>query len=55
MTRGRFYASAFPIAGVLYAIALVISHGNGTVAVVGAMLFAVIAVSGTVISGRNVG
>ncbi len=51
MTRGRFYAVAMPIAALVYVIALLITH-NSTVTVVGAMLFAVIAVAGTAI-GRG--
>ncbi len=45
MSQGKFYSIAMPLAGVLYAIALVITR-NSTVAVVGAMLFAVIAIAG---------
>ncbi len=45
MNQGRFYSLAMPLAGVLYVIALVITK-NSTVAVVGALLFAVIAILG---------
>jgi len=45
MNQGRFYSIAMPLAGVLYVIALIITR-NGTVAAVGAMLFAVIAILG---------
>ena len=51
MTIGRYYGSVMPIAGVLYAIALVISHGNGMVATVGALIFALIAVTGRLVVG----
>ena len=51
LTLGRYYASAMPIAGILYAIALVALPHRGTVAVVGAMLFALIAVSGQLVVG----
>ncbi len=49
MTQGRFYSIAMPVAGILYVIALVIIR-NSTVAVVGAMLFAVIAIVGRAFS-----
>lgn len=45
MNQGRFYSIAMPLAGVLYVIALIITR-NGTVAAVGAMPFAVIAILG---------
>ncbi len=45
MSQGRFSSIAMPLAGILYAIALVITR-NSTVTVVGAMLFAVIAIAG---------
>ncbi len=55
MTRGRFHASAMPLLGVLYAMALVLSSHNGTVIVIGAMLFAVVAIAGTALrSGRSI-
>ncbi len=50
MTRGRFYSIAMPLLGVLYAMAIVITH-NGTVTVIGAMLFAVVAIVGTAFRG----
>ncbi len=42
MTRKRFYSIAMPLAGILYVIALILTH-NGKVATVGASLFVVIA------------
>ncbi len=45
MNQGRFYSIAMPLAGILYVIALIITR-NSTVAVVGALLFAVIAIGG---------
>ncbi len=52
MSQGRFYSIAMPLAGVLYAIAIVITRNN-TVAVVGAMLFAVIAIVGMAFRPRR--
>ncbi len=52
MTRGRFYSIAMPIAGILYVIALILTR-NGTVAAVGAMLFAVIAIAGRAFGGKR--
>jgi uncharacterized membrane protein YfbV (UPF0208 family) len=49
MNRGRYYATVMPIAAILYAIALAIWH-NGNVAVVGALLFALLAVLGSVVA-----
>ena len=34
MNAGRYYATVMPIAGLLYVIALVVAHGDGTVATV---------------------
>ncbi len=52
MTRGRYYSIAMPIAGILYVIALIATHGNGTVGLVGALLFAVVAATGAAFRGR---
>lgn len=52
MTRGRFYSIAMPLAGILYVIALILTH-NGKVATVGALLFAVIAIAGTAFGGKS--
>ncbi len=52
MTRGRFYSIAMPIAGILYVIALILTR-NGTVAAVGALLFAVIAIAGRAFGGKR--
>lgn len=49
MTRGQFYSRAMPVAAILYVIALVASGGNGKVAVIGAMCFALIAVIGSAV------
>lgn len=49
MTRGRFYGAAMPIWGILYVIGIVAFH-NKTFNIVGALVFALIAVvGGTVI------
>jgi H+/gluconate symporter-like permease len=52
MTRGRFYSSVMPIAGILYALAIIVLPHPGTVAIVGAFCFALIAVCGTLFVGR---
>jgi hypothetical protein len=49
MTRGRYYSSVMPVAGILYVIALIVLPHHGTVAVVGAMCFALIAVAGPLV------
>jgi hypothetical protein len=46
MTRGKYYSVAMPIAGILYVIVGLIFH-TSIVWVVGAMLFAVIAILGS--------
>jgi len=52
MTRGKYYSVAMPLAGILYAIVLIVVH-NSTVTVVGAMLFAVVAVAGSAFKSRG--
>jgi hypothetical protein len=42
-----------PIAGILYVMALLVSHHNTTVAAVGAMSFALIAVCGWAFVGHQ--
>ncbi len=50
MTRGRYYAAAIPIAGLLYVLALVVLHNRvENVAVVGALIPAILAVSGATV------
>lgn len=53
MTRRRYFSTAMPLAAVLYAIALIVTHGNAAVALVGALLFAVVAFAGTTFGGRR--
>lgn len=49
MTPGRYYASVMPVAGIIYAIALVVSHANSVVAAVGALAFLLIAAARRVV------
>jgi hypothetical protein len=49
MTRGRYYSSVMPIAGIIYVIVLFATGFNATAVVIGALVFALIAVMGTVI------
>jgi hypothetical protein len=49
MTRGRYYSSVMPIAGIIYVIVLFATGFNATSVVVGALVFALIAVMGTVL------
>ncbi len=49
MTRGRYYRSVMPIAGIIYVIVLFATGFNATAVVIGALVFALIAVMGTVI------
>lgn len=44
MTTTTLYTRVFPVLGILYVIALIATHGNGTVAVIGALTFAVLGV-----------
>ncbi len=47
MTRGRFYSSVMPIAGIIYVIVLFATGFNATVVIIGALVFALIAVVGS--------
>lgn len=47
MTRGRYYSSVMPIAGILYVIVLFATGFNATVVIIGALVFALIAVVGS--------
>ncbi len=48
MTRNRFYGAAMPIWGILYVIGIVAFH-NKTFNIVGALVFALIAVVGATV------
>ncbi len=52
MTSGRFYATVMPIAGILYVIALFVSRSS-QVAFIGAMIFALLGVVGSMIGRAN--
>lgn len=45
MTRGRYYSTVMPIAGIVYVILLITVKGHH-IAVVGALAFAIIAIAG---------
>jgi len=47
MTSGRYYSSVMPIAAIIYVIVLFATGFNVTVVVMGALVFALIAVIGT--------
>lgn len=47
MTRGQYFSRVMPLAAVAYAIVLILTGASGTVAVVGALFLAAIAVAGT--------
>lgn len=49
MTRRRYYRSVMPIAGIIYVIVLFATGFNATVAIIGALVFALIAVVGSAI------
>lgn len=47
MTPGRYYSSVMPIAAIIYVIVLFATGFNATVVVIGALVFALIAVIGS--------
>lgn len=47
MTRGRYYSTVMPIWGILYVIGIVAFH-NRTFNIVGALVFALLAIIGVV-------
>lgn len=49
MTRGRYYSSVMPIAGIIYVIVLFATGFNATVVIIGALAFALIAVVGSAV------
>lgn len=55
MTRGRYYATVMPIAGILYALAIVFVHDGykGSVTLIGAFAFALLGVIGAGAIGRS--
>jgi hypothetical protein len=55
MTRGRYYSSVMPVAGIVYAMAVIVLPHHGMVAVIGAMCFALIAVCGIAFGGWSPG
>ncbi len=55
MTRDRYYRSVMPIAGVLYVIVLFATGFNATVVIIGALVFALVAVVGSTMFGARGG
>jgi hypothetical protein len=56
MASGRYYATVMPVAGIVYVIVLFATGFNGTVTVIGALVFALIAVVGsTMLRGGGTG
>ncbi len=49
MTRGRYYSSVMPVAGVIYVIAWFATGFDATVAIVGTLVFALIVMVGSAI------
>ncbi len=49
MTRGQFYSRVMPLAAIAYVIVIVLTDSNSKVVVVGALLFAAIAIFGATV------
>ena len=56
LTAGRYYTTVMPVAGIVYVIVLFLTKFNGTAVLLGALVFALIAILGsTVLRGRSSG
>ena len=49
ITRGRYYSSVMPIAGIAYLIVLIVTSFNVAVVLIGALVFGLLAVTGSAV------
>lgn len=55
ISQGRYYSTAMPVAAIVYVIVLFATGFNGMVAIIGALVFALIAVVGTAFRAPGAG